>query len=113
MTLIYIFSLFVILTPGFLYKQNLNINTYLLNSILFIIFFALTFPLVKSVQEGYSKYTIQLNGVDNFIEILEKYLQQGKIAKTVNINSDFNKYKCTKELEKLKDENKLLKKKDF
>ena len=105
--LLYIFSLFIISTPGFFIKQTLNTQTFILNALFFLIIFTLTFPLVNDIKEGYS-YKIQLNGVDNFIELLETYLHDSQIEKTVNITSDFNKYKCNDEMEKLKEENKLL-----
>tara|TARA_E500000178_G_scaffold266940_1_gene264365 strand:- start:11 stop:391 length:381 start_codon:yes stop_codon:yes gene_type:complete len=106
----YLFSLFIILTPGFLLKQKPSFDNYILNSLLFIIIFSITFPLVNDLKENYtSSYEMKLSGVSDLIKILDKFIQEDQVSKVVNIKTDFNRYKCDGEMKILREENKILK----
>lgn len=88
---IYIFSLFIILSPGFLFKKNTNV----LNSIIFICIFALTFPVVYNSSEGYTTSTkIEFENIPSLIKIIKNFNQQ--FDKSLIINNDFSNVNCIK-----------------
>lgn len=78
---IYIFSLFIISSPGFLYKQNQN--SYMLNSAIFLIIFSLTFPLINMLIEGNEscenkqKIRFRFNNVSKLVELIKSFKKDG------------------------------------
>jgi hypothetical protein len=78
-----IFALFLLLTPGFLFKEK----DYLLYSLLFTIGIYLIIPTFKVFKEGYEDYKIKVNGVSHLVKLLEKILEEQK-DKSVIINND-------------------------
>ena len=82
---IYVFSLFIILSPGFLFKKYTN----LLNSIIFVCIFALTFPIVNNNIEGHTTSTkIEFENIPNLIELIKIFNKQ--FDNSLKINNDFS-----------------------
>ena len=57
--LIYIFILFIILTPSFLFKEKISIQIYLIHSLLFTLILYLTYDILK--QKIFEGHSISLN----------------------------------------------------
>lgn len=84
-----IFVLFLLLTPGFLFKEK----DYLLYSLLFTIGIYLIIPTFKVFKEGYEDYKIKVNGVSHLVKVLEKLLKEQQENKAVIINNDLTSKK--------------------
>jgi len=88
LNVIYIFSLFIISSPGFLYKQNQN--SYILNSAIFLIIFSLTFPFINMLIEGNEscedtkKIRFRFNNVSKLVELIKSFKKDG--GNTIDIN---------------------------
>ena len=88
LNVIYIFSLFIISSPGFLYKQNQN--SYILNSAIFLIIFSLTFPFINMLIEGNEscedtkKLRFRFNNVSKLVELIKSFKKDG--GNTIDIN---------------------------
>tara|TARA_B110000008_G_scaffold278570_1_gene322793 strand:- start:638 stop:1876 length:1239 start_codon:yes stop_codon:yes gene_type:complete len=71
-TYIYIFALYVVFTPGFLVKTTLNIENYLLYSLLFCIIFFFTIKLVDRDLENYEQQvSLKMNGLNNLVDLVK------------------------------------------
>tara|TARA_B100000989_G_scaffold17796_1_gene11751 strand:+ start:2594 stop:3871 length:1278 start_codon:yes stop_codon:yes gene_type:complete len=71
-TLIYIFSLYVLLSPGVFNKTSLTFENCLLFSLLFSIIFFFTINLVDKNLENYEQQvSLQMNGLDNLVDLIK------------------------------------------
>ena len=66
---IFIFSLFILFTPG-IFIEKTNDFGYLLHSVLFLIVFYFILPIVNNEKEF---YTIQVDGINNLVNLVDKY----------------------------------------
>lgn len=66
---IYIFSLFILFIPGVLIEKTKDFG-YLLHSVLFLVVFYFTVPIVNNEKES---YTIEIDGTNNLADVLQKY----------------------------------------
>jgi hypothetical protein len=84
-----IFVLFLLLTPGFLFKKM----DYLLCSLLFTLGIYLVIPTLKIFKEGYEDYKIKVNGVSHLVKVLEQLFNEVQKNKAVTINNDLTSSK--------------------
>ena len=66
---IFIFSLFILFTPGIFIEKTKDFG-YLLHSVLFLIVFYFILPIVNNEKEF---YTIQVDGINNLVNLVDKY----------------------------------------
>ena len=87
--IIYIFSLFLIFTPNFIFRfsKKLTIPILLLYSIIFTVVFYFTYDLVNK-KEGFQISNLNIDDVNPFAKILSSIIGTGDSPK-VNINNDF------------------------
>ena len=83
---IYIFALFVICTPKFLFKKNFMLQD-LLYSAIFTLLFFLTYDLVESIQkEGMDDYKIKVDGANYLSSFLRSFSNDDDPVK-ISINN--------------------------
>lgn len=71
-TLIYIFSLYVLLSPGVFNKTSLTFENCLLFSLIFSIIFFFTINLVDKKLENYEQQvSLQMSGLDNLVDLIK------------------------------------------
>ena len=87
--IIYIFSLFLIFTPNFIFRfsKKLTIPILLLYSIIFTVVFYFTYDLVNN-KEGFQISDFNIDNVNPFVKVLSSIIGSNDSAK-VNINNDF------------------------
>ena len=88
--IIYIYSLFLIFTPNFIFRfsKKLTIPILLLYSIIFTVVFYFTYDLVNNKKEGFQISDFNIDNVNPFVKVLSSIIGSDDSAK-VNINNDF------------------------
>jgi len=89
-TYVYIFVLYILFIPGFLIKVKLNVETYLLYSFLFALFFYCTFDLINNPFETFQQdYNIDVKGVDSLVNLLKTQMNNEE-PKQIEINNQMS-----------------------
>ena len=84
---IYIFALFVICTPKFLFKKNFMLQDLLYSAIFSLLFF-LTYNLVESIQkEGLDDYKIKVDGANYLSRFLKSFSNDNDDPVKISINN--------------------------
>ena len=94
---IYIFSLFVILTPTFLFKTKESMFNNFIHALLFSLILYFTYNLVNYNKEplDLTNMNIEVKGINNFNKLLRASLEEDEET-TINIHNNFdNSYKGT------------------
>lgn len=94
---IYIFSLFVILTPSFLFKTKESIFMNFIHALLFSLILYFTYNLVNYNKEplDLTNMNIEVKGINNLNKLLRASLEEDDET-TINIHNNFdNSYKGT------------------
>ena len=87
-TYIYIFALYILFTPGFLRKTKLNIQTYLIYSLLFAFIMYLTFDLINQKNvESYNKYDVDVKGVNSLVDLIKTQFGGSSGEKKIDIHN--------------------------
>jgi hypothetical protein len=73
-TIIYIFFLYVLFTPGFLMKTKFNMETYLLHALLFSIVFFFSVKIVNGNKENYEgEVSLNMSGMNNLVDLIKSH----------------------------------------
>lgn len=73
-TIIYIFFLYVLFTPGFLMKTKFNMETYLLHALLFSIVFFFSVKIVNGNKENYEgEMSLNMSGMNNLVDLIKSH----------------------------------------
>ena len=94
---IYIFSLFVILTPTFLFKTKESMFNNFIHTLLFSLILYFTYNLVNYNKEplDLTNMNIEVKGINNFNKLLRASLEEDEET-TINIHNNFdNSYQGT------------------
>lgn len=84
---IYIFALFVICTPKFLFKKNFMLQDLLYSAIFSLLFF-LTYDFVESIQkEGLDDYKIKVDGANYLSRFLKSFSNDNDDPVKISINN--------------------------
>ena len=88
-TYIYIFALYILLTPGFLRKTKLHMQNYLLYSLVFSLVLYLTYDLVnKKNIESYNEYDVDVKGVNSLVDLIKtQFGSSGSGEKKIDIHN--------------------------
>tara|TARA_E500000178_G_scaffold300632_1_gene309006 strand:- start:61 stop:396 length:336 start_codon:yes stop_codon:yes gene_type:complete len=87
---VYIFLLFIILTPSFLFKTKLNLKIFLMHSLLFTLIIYLTYDLVKGKNIEGNGYTLNIEGANYFFSMMREVF-----GRKQPINIDVNNHLAT------------------
>jgi len=69
---IYIFILYILFIPGFLIKTKLNMQSYLLYSLLYSLVLYFTYDLVnQNTKENYNEYDVNVTGVNSLVDLIK------------------------------------------
>jgi hypothetical protein len=83
---VYIFALFVICTPTYLFKTNIPFQE-LIYALLFSIIVYLTYDLVKSKSEGMDDYKINVDGVNYLNRFVKSFSNDNQDPIKISINN--------------------------
>jgi uncharacterized coiled-coil protein SlyX len=73
-TIIYIFFLYVLFTPGFLMKTKFNMETYLLHALLFSVVFFFSVKIVDGNKENYEgEMSLNMSGMNNLVDLIKSH----------------------------------------
>jgi len=87
-TYIYIFALYILLIPGFLRKTKVNMQTYLLYSLLFSLVLYFTFDLVNQKNiENYNEYDVDVKGVNSLVDLIKTQFGGSGSEKKIDIHN--------------------------
>ena len=116
-TFTYIFVLYILLVPGFLFKKHKYIH-----SLLYALCLYFTLFIVNNTRENYSsEYSFQMNGLTNLGDLLSKNIKENTqtvfvnnkvrdIPKNKNESNDDLIIDAYKKIDELKEENDILNK---
>lgn len=87
-TYIYIFALYILLTPGFLRKTKLNMQSCLLYSLVFSLMLYFTYDLVNQANiENYNEYDVDVKGVNSLVDLIKTQFGGSGGEKKIDIHN--------------------------
>ena len=84
---LYIFLLFVIITPGFIFKSKPSFKIYLLHSVLYSLLLYLTYDLVKGKNIEGNGYNIEIEGASTITEFLRQLFGRSQQPIHIDVNN--------------------------